>query len=194
MTATTRLVTASSQCHGSDEQESRDLFAGEYWRLRQVGFLLTGDWGEADELTQDPGQPLPLAGPAGPGRGAAPARHPAGGPLRAGSERGQSGAVGGLRRLLARQRSAVVLRFYLDLRLTVERADGTAIAVPGTPSELTLAADLPEDGGRSRQIMQTATMWFWGWDNWCKQPLPQARVRVTSRFASGRRDPLTSAT
>jgi hypothetical protein len=68
----------------------------------------------------------------------------------------------------------------VTLRLTVERADGTAIAVPGTPSQLTLAADLPEDGGPSRQIMRTATMWFWGWDNWCRQPLPQARVRVTA--------------
>lgn len=78
----------------------------------------------------------------------------------------------------------------VTLRLTVERADGTTIAVPGTPSELTLAADLPEDGGRSRQIMQTATMWFWGWDNWCKQPLSQARVRVTADGGASTTRPL----
>jgi hypothetical protein len=76
------------------------------------------------------------------------------------------------------------------LRLTVERADGTAIEVPGTPSELTLAADLPEDGGRSHQIMRTATMWFWGWDNWCKQPLSQARVRVTADGGASTTRPL----
>jgi hypothetical protein len=76
------------------------------------------------------------------------------------------------------------------LRLTVERADGTAVAVPGTPSELTLAADLPEDGGRSRQIMRTATMWFWGWDNWCRQPLSQARVRVTADGGASTTRPL----
>ena len=78
----------------------------------------------------------------------------------------------------------------VTLRLTVERADGTAIVVPGTPSELTLAADLPEDGGRSRQFMRTATMWFWGWDNWCKQPLSQARVRVTADGGASTTRPL----
>jgi hypothetical protein len=78
----------------------------------------------------------------------------------------------------------------VTLRLTVERADGTTIAVPGTPSERTLAADLPEDGGRSRQIMRTATMWFWGWDNWCRQPLSQARVRVTAASGASTTRPL----
>jgi len=67
-----------------------------------------------------------------------------------------------------------------DLRLTVERSDGTAVAVPGTPSPLALEADLPEDGGTAGDIMRTATMRYWGWDNWCAQPLPQARVRITA--------------
>ena len=80
----------------------------------------------------------------------------------------------------------------LTLRLTVERADGTAIAVPGTPSQLTVTADLPEDGGSSRQFMRTATMWFWGWDNWCRQPLPQARVRVTADGGASTTRPLPS--
>jgi hypothetical protein len=66
------------------------------------------------------------------------------------------------------------------LRLTVERTDGTAVAVPGTPSTLTVEADLPEDGAATGDVMRGATMRFWGWDNWCKQPLPQARVRVTT--------------
>jgi RNA polymerase sigma-70 factor (sigma-E family) len=37
----------------TNEREFRDFFAEEYWRMRQVGFLLTGDWMEADELAQD---------------------------------------------------------------------------------------------------------------------------------------------
>jgi hypothetical protein len=67
-----------------------------------------------------------------------------------------------------------------NLRLTVERSDGTRVAVAGTPSPLTLEADLPEDGGTAGDIMRTATMRYWGWDNWCAQPLPQARVRITA--------------
>ncbi|HYY81031.1 MAG TPA: hypothetical protein VFD04_17895 [Actinomycetes bacterium] len=78
------------------------------------------------------------------------------------------------------------------LRLTVERTDGTAVAVPGTPSALTVAADLPEDGGQPGQFMRTATMWFWGWDNWCRQPLPQARVRVTADGGASATRPLPS--
>jgi RNA polymerase sigma-70 factor (sigma-E family) len=35
------------------EQDFVDFFAGEYWPLRRVGFLLTGSWHEADELAQD---------------------------------------------------------------------------------------------------------------------------------------------
>jgi hypothetical protein len=67
-----------------------------------------------------------------------------------------------------------------SLRLTVERSDGTAVAVAGTPSPLTVEADLPEDGGTAGDIMRTATMRYWGWDNWCARPLPQARLRITA--------------
>jgi len=67
-----------------------------------------------------------------------------------------------------------------SLRLAVERSDGSAVAVAGTPSPLTLEADLPEDGGTAGDIMRTATMRYWGWDNWCARPLPQARLRITA--------------
>jgi hypothetical protein len=66
------------------------------------------------------------------------------------------------------------------LRLTVEHADGTPLAVPGTPSPFTVEADLPENGHVAGDVPRYATMWFWVWDNWCRQPLPDARVRVTA--------------
>jgi DNA-directed RNA polymerase specialized sigma24 family protein len=34
-------------------REFREFFAAEYGRLRGLGFLLTGDWAEAEELAQD---------------------------------------------------------------------------------------------------------------------------------------------
>jgi RNA polymerase sigma-70 factor (sigma-E family) len=37
----------------ADEREFLDFFADQYWPLRRVGFLLTGDWHQADELAQD---------------------------------------------------------------------------------------------------------------------------------------------
>jgi RNA polymerase sigma-70 factor (sigma-E family) len=36
-----------------DDQDFLDFFADQYWPLRRVGFLLTGDWHEADELAQE---------------------------------------------------------------------------------------------------------------------------------------------
>jgi hypothetical protein len=66
------------------------------------------------------------------------------------------------------------------LRLTVEHADGSPLAVPGTPSPFTVEADLPENGHVAGDVPRYATMWFWVWDNWCRQPLPDARVRVTA--------------
>jgi RNA polymerase sigma-70 factor (sigma-E family) len=35
------------------ELEFREFFAAEYGRLRGLGYLLTGDWAEAEELAQD---------------------------------------------------------------------------------------------------------------------------------------------
>ena len=37
----------------ADDRQFRELFAAEYGRLRRLGFLLTGDWGQAEELAQD---------------------------------------------------------------------------------------------------------------------------------------------
>src|SRR6266498_4041840 len=38
---------------GDDDREFLDFFADEFWSLRRIGFLLTGDWGEAEELAQE---------------------------------------------------------------------------------------------------------------------------------------------
>jgi hypothetical protein len=76
------------------------------------------------------------------------------------------------------------------LRLTVEHADGTPLAVPGTPSPFTVEADLPENGHVAGDVPRYATMWFWVWDNWCRQPLPDARVRVTADGGASTTRPL----
>jgi hypothetical protein len=76
------------------------------------------------------------------------------------------------------------------LRLTVEHADGTPLAVPGTPSPYTVEADLPENGHVAGDVPRYATIWFWVWDNWCRQPLPGARVRVTADSGASTTRPL----
>jgi RNA polymerase sigma-70 factor (sigma-E family) len=37
----------------ADDREFLDFFAEQYWPLRRLGFLLTGDWHQADELAQE---------------------------------------------------------------------------------------------------------------------------------------------
>ncbi len=37
----------------TDDLQFREFFADEYGRLRRLGFLLTGDWVQAEELAQD---------------------------------------------------------------------------------------------------------------------------------------------
>ena len=37
----------------ADDPEFLEFFAAEFWPLRRVGFLLTGDWDQAEELAQD---------------------------------------------------------------------------------------------------------------------------------------------
>jgi RNA polymerase sigma-70 factor (sigma-E family) len=36
-----------------DDPDFLEFFAGEFWPLRRVGFLLTGDWDQAEELAQE---------------------------------------------------------------------------------------------------------------------------------------------
>jgi RNA polymerase sigma-70 factor (sigma-E family) len=36
-----------------DDPDFREFFVGEFWPLRRVGFLLTGDWDQAEELAQE---------------------------------------------------------------------------------------------------------------------------------------------
>ena len=37
----------------ADDLQFREFFAGEYGRLRRLGFLLSGDWTQAEELAQE---------------------------------------------------------------------------------------------------------------------------------------------
>jgi RNA polymerase sigma-70 factor (sigma-E family) len=140
---------------GADEREFRDFFAEEYWPLRRVGFLLTGDWVEADELAQDAMARTYAAWARirQHERAAAYARKAMVNRYRSLARRARVEArhllasrpedryepdLSGdnqllweaLRRLPVRQRSAVVLRFYLDLpEAEVARLLG---ASPGT--------------------------------------------------------------
>jgi hypothetical protein len=72
------------------------------------------------------------------------------------------------------------------VHLTVERADGTPVVVPGAPASFTVEADLPE-GSVKIDLPRGATLWFFEWDNWCRQPLPGARVRLTAGGGSATR-------
>ena len=36
-----------------DDPDFLEFFAAEFWPLRRVGFLLTGDWDQAEELAED---------------------------------------------------------------------------------------------------------------------------------------------
>jgi RNA polymerase sigma-70 factor (sigma-E family) len=123
-----------------DDREFLDFFADEFWPLRRIGFLLTGDWGEAEELAQEAMARTFAAWPRVRGydrpaafarkvllnrhrsllrRAVVEARH-----LLASrpQERHEPDFSGddlilwqALRRLPARQRTAIVLRYYLDL-------------------------------------------------------------------------------
>ena len=45
--------TAERERRGSRGPAVPEFFASQYGRLRRLGFLLTGDWGEGDELAQE---------------------------------------------------------------------------------------------------------------------------------------------
>jgi RNA polymerase sigma-70 factor (ECF subfamily) len=123
-----------------DDREFLDFFADEFWSLRRVGFLLTGDWGEAEELAQEAMARTFAAWPRVRGydhpaafaRRVLPNRHrsllrralvEARHLLASRPEEHHQPDFGGddlvlwraLRRLPARQRTAIVLRYYLDL-------------------------------------------------------------------------------
>jgi RNA polymerase sigma-70 factor (sigma-E family) len=123
-----------------DDREFLDFFADEFWSLRRIGFLLTGDWGEAEELAQEAMARTFAAWPRVRGydrpvafarkvllnrhrsllrRAVVEARH-----LLASQpqERHEPDFIRydlllwqAQRRLPARQRTAIVLRYYLDL-------------------------------------------------------------------------------
>jgi RNA polymerase sigma-70 factor (sigma-E family) len=124
----------------ADDREFLDFFADEFWSLRRVGYLLTGDWGEAEELAQDAMARTFAAWPRVRGydrpaafarkvllnrhrsllrRALVEARHL----LASRPDEPHQPDFGGddlvlwqaLRRLPARQRAAIVLRYYLDL-------------------------------------------------------------------------------
>jgi RNA polymerase sigma-70 factor (sigma-E family) len=123
------------------DREFLDFFADEFWSLRRLGFLLTGDWDDAEELAQEAmartfaawprvhhRQPAAYARKVLLNRhrsllrrAAVEARHAlASRPqVEARHEPDFSGDElvlwQALRRLPARQRAAIVLRYYLDL-------------------------------------------------------------------------------
>jgi RNA polymerase sigma-70 factor (sigma-E family) len=123
----------------ADDPEFLEFFAAEFWPLRRVGFLLTGDWDQAEELAQDALARTWAVWPRVRGydrpaafarkvllnrhrsllrRAVVEARH-----LVASRPQEQQPDVAAddlvlwqaIQRLPARQRAAVVLRYYLDL-------------------------------------------------------------------------------
>jgi RNA polymerase sigma-70 factor (sigma-E family) len=123
-----------------DDPDFLEFFAGEFWPLRRVGFLLTGDWHQAEELAQEAMARTWAVWPRVRGydrpaafarkvllnrhrsvlrRAVVEARHR----LTGRPEEGHQPDIGGddlvlwqaLQRLPARQREAIVLRYYLDL-------------------------------------------------------------------------------
>ena len=123
-----------------DDPDFLEFFAGEFWPLRRVGFLLTGDWYQAEDLAQEAMVRTYAAWPRvrGYDRPAADARKGQRNRPRSLQRRAVGEArprlpgrpedqhqpdFGGddlvlwqaLRRLPARQREAIVLRYYLDL-------------------------------------------------------------------------------
>ncbi len=81
----------------------------------------------------------------------------------------------------------------LTLQATVENPDGTPLRVPGTPATTSIEGDLPEDaadGGTRREpdlrVPDSSTLhWIFSWENWCRQPLGQTRVRITAAGRTG---------
>jgi RNA polymerase sigma-70 factor (sigma-E family) len=123
-----------------DDREFLDFFADQFWSLRRVGYLLTGDWDQAEELAQEAMARTFAAWPRVRGydrpaayarkvlvnrhrsllrRAVVEARHA----LTSRPQQWQEPDFGGddlvlwraLQRLPARQRTAIVLRYYLDL-------------------------------------------------------------------------------
>jgi RNA polymerase sigma-70 factor (sigma-E family) len=125
---------------GDDDPDFLEFFAGEFWPLRRVGFLLTGDWDQAEELAQEAMARTYAVWPRVRGydrpaayarkvlvnrhrsllrRAAVEARHL----VASRPEDRHQPDFGGddlvlwqaLQRLPARQRAAIILRYYLDL-------------------------------------------------------------------------------
>jgi RNA polymerase sigma-70 factor (sigma-E family) len=123
-----------------DDREFLDFFAEQFWSLRRIGFLLTGDWDQAEELAQEAmartfaawsrirGYDRPAAYARKVlvnrhrsllRRAVVEARHT----LTSRPQEWHEPDFGGddlvlwqaLRQLAARQRAAIVLRYYLDL-------------------------------------------------------------------------------
>jgi RNA polymerase sigma-70 factor (sigma-E family) len=123
-----------------DDREFLDFFADQFWSLRRLGFLLTGDWDQAEELAQEAMARTFVAWSRVRGydrpaayarkvlvnrhrsllrRAVVEARHA----LTSRPQEWQEPDFGGddlvlwqaLQHLPARQRTAIVLRYYLDL-------------------------------------------------------------------------------
>jgi hypothetical protein len=80
----------------------------------------------------------------------------------------------------------------LTVRANVERVQGGQFQVPSTPATVVVEGDLPEDGGHNDNTGSFALSppttpldWVFSWDNWCRQPISQLRVRITAAHQSG---------
>ena len=72
----------------------------------------------------------------------------------------------------------------LALRLDVEKPPGRRLPLPGNPSTTTVEGDLPEDQDPSTAnttVYQGSPLgWYWAWQEWCNEGLPQASLRITA--------------
>jgi hypothetical protein len=72
----------------------------------------------------------------------------------------------------------------LALRLDVEKPAGRPLPLPGNPSRTTIEGDLPEDAQvispNTYSMQSTPLVWYWAWQEWCNEGLPQASLRITA--------------
>jgi hypothetical protein len=81
----------------------------------------------------------------------------------------------------------------LELRLEVEKPPGRLLPLTGNPSTIVVEGDLPEDAQvvdpSSASMRGTPLNWYWAWQEWCNQGLPQASLRITAGTGAGIRVP-----
>jgi hypothetical protein len=73
----------------------------------------------------------------------------------------------------------------LELRLEVEKPAGRRLPLAGNPSITVVEGDLPEDAQtvdpNAYTFRGTPLAWYWAWQEWCNEGLPQASLRITTQ-------------